>query len=57
MNINIDDVNSVLEITNLVIKFGLPLVTTIVKAIEENNPSIASIHELREQIKDPEEYY
>ena len=51
------DLETVLAVTEIVAKVGIPMVTSILKTISEKSPTVDQIHKLRETIKDPEEYF
>jgi len=51
------DLETILTVTELVAKVGVPMISDILKAISEKSPTIDQIHKLRETIKDPEEYF
>lgn len=51
------DIENVLSITEMVMRFGIPLVIDVVKTIQEKSPTIADIHNLKLSLRDPESYF
>jgi hypothetical protein len=54
---NSKDLETVLVVTELVAKVGMPMIDSILKAISEKSPTIDQIYKLRKTIKDPETYF
>jgi len=57
MGIEIKDLENVILLTDLIARIGIPMVQSIITAIEEKSPTISDIHKLRLSIKDPEDYF
>lgn len=54
---NSKDIENVLLITDMVLRYGIPMVLNVINTIQERSPNIAEIHKLRLSIRDPEEYF
>jgi len=57
MSIKSEDLETVLAVTELVAKVGVPMISSILHTIKEKSPTIDQIHKLRKTIKDPEMYF
>lgn len=51
------DIENILSVTDMVARFGIPMVLGIINTIKDKSPTISEIHKLRMSIKDPEEYF
>ncbi len=51
------DVENVLMITDLVARFGIPMIEGVISTIRSNSPTIKDIYKLRKSIKNPESYF
>ena len=57
MSMTSKDLETVLVVTELVAKVGVPMISSILKTIGEKSPTIEQIYKLRQTIKDPETYF
>jgi len=57
MSMTSKDLETVLVVTELVAKVGVPMISSILKTISEKSPTIDQIYKLRQTIKDPDTYF
>ena len=57
MDVTEQNIKTVLEITEMIAKYGIPLISSVMATIKTSSPSIEEIHRLKKTIKNPEDYF